>query len=76
MIIYCTYQIKDHRVCRLVSRKLYPSIDDTSYQKNTSINKTLTYNVKNIRHRVNKSLLPLFLVDLEPATNKFTTCNL
>ena len=68
-IIYHTYQIKDQRAYRVVIRNIHPSIGVHFIKEALKEKGHSVRNIINVRHRVEKTPLPLFFVDLEPAAN-------
>lgn len=75
-IVYHTYQVKDERAYRVVLRNIHPSIDVDYIKEGLREQGHRVRNIMNIRHRVSKTPLPLFFVDLEPASNNKDIYNL
>ncbi|KAK5643915.1 hypothetical protein RI129_007760 [Pyrocoelia pectoralis] len=68
-IVYHTYQIKDERAYRVVVRNLHHTIDIEEIKDELLKHGHTVRNITNIRHRISKDPLPMFVVELEPAQN-------
>lgn len=68
-IIHHTYQLKEERAYRVAIRNLHHSISTDIIKEELAELGHVVRNIINIRHRVTKQPLPLFMVDLEPREN-------
>lgn len=75
-IIFHTYQLRDERAYRVVIRNIHPTVKPEQIEGELANMGHKVRNVMNVRHRVNKTPLPLFFVDLEPAHNNKEIYNL
>lgn len=71
-IIHHTYQLKEDRSFRVVIRNLHHTTDINEVKFELAEKGFDVRNIINIKHRITKSPLPLFFLDLEPnENNKF-----
>ncbi|KAK5639463.1 hypothetical protein RI129_011955 [Pyrocoelia pectoralis] len=63
-IVYHTYQIKDERAYRVVVRNLHHTIDIEEIKDELLKHGHTVRNITNIRHRISKDPLPMFVVEL------------
>lgn len=68
-IIHHTYQIKQDRAYRVVTRHLHPTIPVKEIREELHQKGFQTRNIYNIKRKTDKNPLSLFFVDLEPADN-------
>ena len=72
-IIYHTYQLKEDKPYKVVLRNLHHSIPVEDIKEDLQKE---GFKARNITHRVTKPPLPVFYVDLEPASNNKDIHNL
>lgn len=65
-IIHHTYQLKEERAYKVFIRNLHYSVPTDVIKKELAEQGHIVRNIINVRHRVTKQPLPLFMVDLEP----------
>lgn len=67
--VYYTYQLKQERAYRVVLRHIHHTVDVKDIKAALLEKDHKVRNIINVRHRLTKSPLPLFFVDLEPKPN-------
>lgn len=71
-----TYQLKENKAYRIVIRNLHHTVPIEEIKKEVQKEGFKVRTITNIRHRITKEPLPMFYVDLEPATNNKEIYNL
>jgi len=66
---FYTFQLHDDKPYRVVIRNLHPTTAVDFIKEDLGNHGFLTRNITNVLHYQSKAPLPLFFVDLEPATN-------
>lgn len=64
-----TYQIKQEKNYRVVLKNIHHSVEENELKQEIEEYGHTVKNIYNIKHRINKTPLPLFFVDIAPAPN-------
>ena len=66
---FYTYKPKEERGFKVVLRNIHPSVDINDLKEELKQNGHQVTNIWNVKHRVNKTPLPMFMIELLPNSN-------